>query len=82
MSASGDSPDNPSQGNPQDVGEEMVSVQTQLYQLTILVKSLVEQRGEQVESSVSFAAAAPGSGGTSRVHWCASIGCHWQECGR
>ena len=50
------------QSNPQDVGERMVSLETQLSQLTTLVTSLVDQQKEQVESSVP--AVAPGGGGT------------------
>lgn len=49
------------ESNPQDVGERMVSLETQVSQLTTLVTSLVGQRREQVESSVS---AAPGGTGT------------------
>ncbi|CAB1114171.1 unnamed protein product [Ectocarpus sp. CCAP 1310/34] len=79
----GDHVDDRPPGDSQDVvgGERLDSIETQLSQLTNIIKSLVGQRGDQVESSVSFAA-APGSGGTEYVRRCTSIGCHWQDCGR
>ena len=63
----------PAEGESQEVGERMSSLETQLAQFTILVSSLVEnqrelvsssveQRGVKVESS-GFVAAAPGGGG-------------------
>ena len=63
----------PAEGESQEVGERMSSLETQLAQFTILVSSLVEnqrelvsslveQQGEKVESS-GFVAAAPGGGG-------------------
>ena len=63
----------PAEGESQEVGEIMSSLETQLAQFTILVSSLVEnqrelvsslveQRGVKVESS-GFVAAAPGGGG-------------------
>ncbi|CAB1099880.1 unnamed protein product [Ectocarpus sp. CCAP 1310/34] len=50
----GDHVDDPSPGDSQDVigGERLDSIETQLSQLTSIVKSLVGQRGDQVESSV------------------------------
>ena len=62
----------PAEGESQEVGEIMSSLETQLAQFTILVSSLVEnqtelvsslveQQGEKVESS-GFVAAAPGGG--------------------
>ena len=61
----GDHVDYPPPGDSRDVigGERLDSIETLLSQLTSIIKSLVGQRGDQVESSVSFAA-APGSGGT------------------
>jgi len=57
----------PPPGESQDVvgGEELASLQTQVTELTALVKSLVQQQAVQVESSVS--SARPASGGTEYV---------------
>ena len=68
MSGEGEPPPGESgEGESQDVvgGEELASLQTQVTELTALVKSLVQQQAVQVESSVS--SARPASGGTEYV---------------